>query len=219
MRVVTNTAVTLDGKIASARFDHIAIGSPADRGYMSVLRARSDAVLVGGRTFRNWALPLVPDGAAIRALAAQGFPDVEVPPIEGRRWWNVVVTHGDVPRTGRFYEDPRVRPLFFSPVADLPGEVEVGDVDVRRVVERLAARGVENLLIEGGGSLIYDFLAAGLVDELYVTICPKLLGGREAPTLVDGAGFAGADARQLTLESCHRFGDELYCRYRVARSG
>ena len=219
VRVVTNTAITLDGKIASARFDHLTIGTPADRQYMSVLRARSDAVLVGGRTFRNWPLPLVPDAAAIAALDAAGFPDAAVPSLEGRRWWNVVLTSGaDVPRTGRFYTDPRVMPLFFSPNADLPGEVEVGPVDVRSVVARLAARGVQTLLIEAGGSLIFDFLAADLVDELYVTICPKLLGGRDAPTLVDGVGFAGADARTLRIEACHRFGDELYCRYAVNRS-
>jgi riboflavin biosynthesis pyrimidine reductase len=217
VKVVTNTAITLDGKIASARFDHIAIGSVTDRRYMSVLRARADAVLVGGRTFRNWPLPLVPDPAAIEALRASGFPDTDTPPLEGRRWWNVVLTHGDVPRTGRFYEDPRVRPLFFSPVADLPGEVEVGEVSVARVVERLDARGVETLLVEAGGSLIFDFLATGLVDELYVTVCPKLLGGREAPTLVDGAGFAGDAAVRLELLSCFPVGGELFLRYGVRR--
>lgn len=217
MRVLTNTAVTLDGKIASARYDHVAIGTATDRRYMSVLRARADAVLVGGRTFRNWPLPLVPDPEALTRLAADGFPDVAVPPLEGRRWWNVVLTRGgEIPRSGRFYEDPRVRPLFFSPEADLPGEVEVGEVDLRRVMERLAARGVETLLVEGGGSLIFDLLAADLVDELYVTVCPKILGGRDAPTLADGVGFSAADTRELVLRHCHRFGDELYCRYGVA---
>jgi len=216
VRVVTNTALSLDGKIASARYDHVAIGSATDRRYMSVLRARADAVLVGGRTFRNWPLPLVPDPAAIARLAAEGFPDVETPSLEGRRWWNVVLTRGeDIPRTGRFYADPRVRPLFFSPVADLPGEVEVGEVDPRRVVERLAARGVETLLVEAGGSLIFDFLAADLVDELYVTICPLLLGGQVAPTLVDGVGFPAELARRLRLVHLHRVGDELYGRYAV----
>lgn len=220
MRIITNTAITVDGKIGSARYDHVAIGSPTDRQYMSVLRARADAVLVGGRTFRNWPLPLVPDEKAIAALAASGFPDASVPPLEGRRWWNVVLTRTfDVPKTGRFYRDPRVRPLFFSATpGEVPsGEVVVGDVTIPAVMADLAARGVENLLIEAGGDLIAQLLQAGVVDELYLTICPLVLGGRSAPTVVDGEGFPFHDAPRLSLAHVHRVGDELYCRYVVLR--
>lgn len=220
MRVVTNTAVTVDGKIASYRFDHVAIGSVTDRRYMSVLRARADAVLVGGRTFRNWPLPLVPDGAGIAALRDEGFPDAEVPPIEGRTWWNVVVTRSlDVPREGRFYADPRVRRLFLSQTAgEVPGaEVVVGPTTVPWILDQLRARGVRTLLVEAGGALIYELLAADAVDELHVTVCPRLLGGVAAPTLVDGRGFTAAEMRELRLLSVHRWGDELYLRYAVRR--
>lgn len=219
MRVVSNTAMTLDGRIASYRYDHVAIGTPTDRRYMSVLRARADAVLVGGRTFRNWPLPLVPDDDAVARLRAEGFPDADAPPTEGRRWWNVVLTRAlDVPRTGRFYEDPRVRPLFFSETAgEVPGELEVGPVTIPRVLERLAARGVETLLVEAGGELIFEFLAADALDELYVTICPSVLGGREAPSLVGGRGFTAEEMRRLSLAHAHRVGDELYCRYLVRK--
>lgn len=216
MKVVTNTAITLDGKIASHRYDHVAIGTPSDRAYMSVLRARADAVLVGGRTFRNWPLPLVPDEPAIQRLRDAGFPDTDHPPLEGRQWWNIVLTRGgDVPRTGRFYEDKRVRPLFFGPDADLPGEVVVGEVTVPGVLAELASRGVETLLIEAGGTLIWEFVAAGAVDELFVTVCPLILGGKEAPTMVDGQGFEAAGVSRLELVHAHQFGGELYCRYRV----
>lgn len=216
MRVFTNTAISLDGKIGSYRFDHVAVGSVTDRRYMSVLRARADAVLVGGRTFRNWPLPLVPDAASIRVLEAMGFPDTRHPPLVGRTWWNVVVSRTlDVPRTGRFYEDPRVKPLFLSPTrADVPGELDVGEVSVPWILERLAARGVENLLVEAGGDLLFQFFEADVVDEVYVTICPLVLGGRDAPTLADGTGFGGDAARRLTLDRCERVGDELFCRYR-----
>lgn len=215
MKVFTNTAVSLDGRIGSARYDHVAVGSVTDRRYMSVLRARADAVLVGGRTFRNWPLPLVPDANSIRVLETMGFPDTAHPPLEGRTWWNVVVSRTlDVPRTGRFYEDPRVRPLFLSPTrGDVPGELDVGEVGVPWILERLAARGVQNLLVEAGGDLLFQFFEAGVVDEVYVTVCPLILGGRGAPTLADGAGFSGESPLRLSLASCHRVGDELFCRY------
>lgn len=220
MFVFTNTAITLDGRIGTRQFDHVAIGTRADRDYMSVLRARADAVLVGGRTFRNWPLPLVPDPAAIARLAAAGFPDTEVPSLEGRTWINAVVTRSlDLPREGRFYQDPRVKPLFLSATpGEMPGEVVVApEVSVPWLIEQLAARGVQRLLVEAGGDLLFQLIAADVVDELYVTVCPRLLGGRGAPSLLDGDGFGAHTMRGLELVHLHRFGDELYTRYRVSR--
>ncbi len=216
MRVITNTAISLDGRIATARYDHVAIGTPVDRMYMSVLRARADAVLVGGQTFRNWPLPLVPDPVAITRLAALGFPDCDVPePRE--RWLNVVLSRSlDLPRVGRFYSDPRVEPLFFSPAeGSMPGEVVRGPVTPAGVVAELARRGVQTLLIEAGGALIFEFLAAGLVDEMHVTLCPVVIGGVGAPSLVDGEGFSAATMRRLALKHSFAWGDELYLRYGI----
>ena len=56
-----------------------------------------------------------------------------------------------------------------------------------------------------------------LVDELNVTIAPALLGGRDAPTLLQGDGLKMADRRRLRLTDVRREGDELYCRYEVER--
>ncbi|MSP55090.1 MAG: RibD family protein [Myxococcales bacterium] len=227
MRVITNTAISLDGRIATARYDHVAIGTRSDRAYMSVVRAQADAVLVGGRTFRNWPLPLVPDYSAIAGLASAGFPGLPpdcLTPGPRQRWLNVVLSRElDLPRTGRFYEEPRVQPLFFSPSSrPMPVEVVVAEVSPLRVVEELERRGVETLLIEAGGALIHDFLAAErdgrpLVDELYVTLCPLIIGGVGAPSLVDGAGFTAATLRHLDLVSQVRWGDELFLRYATRR--
>jgi riboflavin biosynthesis pyrimidine reductase len=219
MHVFTNTAMSADGKIGTWRFDHVAIGSVTDRRFMSVLRARADAVVVGGRTFRNWPLPLVPDEDAIAALRRDGFPDTDHPPLAGRTWWNVVVTRTlDVPRAGRFYEDPRVRPLFLSSTAgEVEGEIEVGDVTIPWILERLEARGVRSVLVEAGGDLLFQFFDAGAVDSMYVTVCPLLVGGRDAPTPLDGQGFTAEQVRKLRLGACHRWGEELFCRYDVLK--
>lgn len=223
MRVITNTAISLDGRIASAHRERIAIGSSFDRQYMSVLRARADAVLVGGNTFRTWPIPLAPDPAALAAVRACGFPDADHPPIEGRRWWNVVLSRGSaLPTQGRVYQDPRVRPLFFLPTpwaGPAPAEVDVGPTDIRSVLARLAARGVGTLLVEAGGELIAQLLAAQAIDELHVTVCPLLLGGTGAPSLVGGEGFRVADAPRLRLCHAHRVGEELFCKYEVRRGG
>lgn len=219
MRVISNTAISLDGRIATARYDHHALGTPLDRAYMSVLRARSDAVLVGGRTFRNWPLPLVPEASAIARLQETGFPDADCPPLAGRSWVNAIVTRTlDLPTGDRFWKDPRVEPRVYAPTeGSLPGLV-AGSTDPVSVAADLSRRGVTQLLLECGGDLLSQWLAAGLVDELYVTVCPLLLGGRGAPSLVDGAGFDYGSAPRLELLHAHPVGSELYCRYAVVRT-
>lgn len=218
MRVIGNTAIALDGRIATAQYDHFALGTWKDRAYMSVLRARADAVLVGGRTFRNWPLPLVPDPAALDRLRAASFFDVEVPDLTGRTWKNAIVTRTlDLPDSPRFWADPRVVPVVYAPTAgSVPGLV-VGPTEPAAIAADLAAKGVGTLLLECGGDLMAQWLAAGLVDEVYTTICPLILGGRGAPTLADGPGFGYATAPRLRLRHAVPVDDELYCRYEVVK--
>jgi riboflavin biosynthesis pyrimidine reductase len=77
--------------------------------------------------------------------------------------------------------------------------------------------GVKRLLCEGGGELNDALFRAGLVDELRLTVCPKIFGGRTAPTIADGVG-AGllARASQLELKSATRRADELFLVYAKA---
>jgi riboflavin-specific deaminase-like protein len=70
---------------------------------------------------------------------------------------------------------------------------------------------VKRLLCEGGGELHDALVQAGLVDELHLTVCPRIFGGRNAPTIADGRGFFRiADAAQFKLQSAQRVGDELF---------
>ena len=75
---------------------------------------------------------------------------------------------------------------------------------------------VRRLLCEGGGELNAALLQAGLVNELHLTICPKIFGGRTAPTLADGSdGLALEHATRLKLKSAQRHDDELFLIYQV----
>jgi riboflavin biosynthesis pyrimidine reductase len=75
---------------------------------------------------------------------------------------------------------------------------------------------VNRLLCEGGGELNFELLRLGLVDELHLTICPRIIGGRDAPTIADGDGFATlAKAANLELTRRLRLGDELFTTWRV----
>jgi len=93
------------------------------------------------------------------------------------------------------------------------------EINFRAVLRWLRDRwGIQRLLCEGGGELNAALFRAGLVDELHLTVCPKIFGGRCAPTIADGLGFpALANAAQLTLKSARRTGDEMFLVYTAAK--
>lgn len=214
MRVISNTAISLDGRINTREGRFVSLGSAEDLRRMSVLRAQADAVLVGGATFRNWPNPSLPE------------PEHDVGPPRSARPYNVVVTRSlSVPLAPNFLHDPRIRPLFLTLrdalPPDFPAEAEgyAGpgrDLPVPWLLEVLERRGVEVLLVEAGGDLLAQFLAAGALDELNVTVCPALIGG-DTPSIVDGPGFFAAQVPRLRLTGCDRHGDELFLTYAVKR--
>jgi riboflavin biosynthesis pyrimidine reductase len=94
--------------------------------------------------------------------------------------------------------------------------VELGstEVDVSRLLAWLSTeRGCRVVLCEGGGALNAQFFAARAVDELYVTLVPRVLGGTAAPTMVGGAGFEPDAIPDGRLASVEQIGDELFLVY------
>jgi 2,5-diamino-6-(ribosylamino)-4(3H)-pyrimidinone 5'-phosphate reductase len=87
-------------------------------------------------------------------------------------------------------------------------------VDLARALEKLAAHGIDQVLIEGGGEIIYSLFEAELVDRVSVFVGSLIIGGREAPTLADGEGFTAAFPR-LELEAVNRVDDGVVLEYTV----
>lgn len=222
--VTVNMAASVDGKITSAAREYPRMTSRLDRDHMDRLRAEADAVLVGAGTMRADNPKLHVRSPQMREYRATLG---KVPGL-----LKIVVTRSGVVDAGSgFLADPdgggvviaTVEDAPLGALADLGPAVEVwalgrDEVDLAALLERLAARGVERLLVEGGGELNWKFVERDLVDELNVTIAPTLLGGREAPTLLEGEGLTMEHQRRLRLEDVRREGDELYLRYGVVRA-
>jgi riboflavin biosynthesis pyrimidine reductase len=82
-----------------------------------------------------------------------------------------------------------------------------GGLDLDELMRGLLARGVHNLLVEGGGAVHRSFLSAGLVDRVHLFLSPKLLVG--GPGWLGGPPFALAEAPRLRFIDLHRRGDDL----------
>lgn len=76
---------------------------------------------------------------------------------------------------------------------------------------------IKQLLVMGGGELVASLLSEQMIDELHLTVCPLLIGGKTAPSPVSGLGFRLPKTPQLTLQSARVDGDEVFLHYKVGR--
>jgi riboflavin-specific deaminase-like protein len=216
--VVINMAITADGKIATANRRVHSFSSRRDREQLYELRATADAVMAGARTVEISRSILGTGGEKFRKLRRKrGLDEYNL---------RVVVSGGGSinPRAEIFKK--RFSPILilttrrtleknlqrFRALAD---EVKVcggRKIDFKKALRWLRAKwGVKHLLCEGGGELNDALFRAGLVDELHLTICPKVFGGRNAPTIADGEGFARlTEAAPLKISSFSQNGDEAF---------
>lgn len=208
MRVVVNAAMSVDGKLATHRREQLRISGPADFDRVDALRADVDAVLVGVGTVLADDPSLTVDDvdrAAAREAAGRSRQPARVvadsrarTPIDAR-------VLDEAARTYVLVSDDATNEALAGIEASGAEVIRAGEtrVDLALALDALEAEGISTLLAEGGGELIFSLFEAELVDELSVYVAPMIIGGRSAPTLVDGDGFVETFP-SLTLETIDR---------------
>lgn len=223
--VFINVASTIDGKLAPKSRKFVPFGSRRDQRLLLELRATADAVMAGARTVDLMPVSLGPGGQEFRRKRLRyGLSEYNL---------RVVVSGAATlnPRAAIFRK--RFSPIIVvasraAPVHRVKALEKVADcvhlsgtkgIDFARALHWLRQNfGVNRLLCEGGGEVNEALFRAGLVDEVYQTVCPLVFGGRRAPTMADGEGIRQvAQATKLRLMSCKRFGNELYLVYRTLK--
>ena len=184
--VSSKFACSLDGKIATATGESQWISGEESRKFSHHLRDINDAILVGVGT-------VLADNPSLTTRLVDGKNPVRV----------IVDSSARTPLDSKVVTDGEARTIIAT-TAHAPHEkisalksrgVEVitageGErVDLKILMHELAEREITSVLVEGGGTIHFSMLSAGLVDKIFAFIAPKIIGGANALTAVEGAGF------------------------------
>ncbi len=200
-----NVAATADGKIDTFERKGAAISSKRDKERVDQLRAGADAILVGGKTLLGELPKLTVKSEALR----EGRIKRGVPPNPIKVG---VVTVADIPLESDFIKAGPARVVIFTTSQTSISQLEIlrmnglevythdeSQVDLMKMMETLGEIGVSRLMVEGGGTINFELMKLGLVDELMIYISPMIFGGEHAPALASGLGLTRNHAIALKL--------------------
>lgn len=208
--VVMKTAMTLDGKIAAYTGDSRWVTGEESRLMVQKMRTTYMGIMVGAGTVKaddpllncrlegdiRQPVRIVVDSSAGIALESRL--------VQTAGQFRTIVAH--TLRAG----EKKLSALAQAGVETLLCKEKDGRVDVSDLLVQLGKIGIDSILLEGGGQLNETFIRHGLVDEVYAFIAPKIIGGKEAKTPVEGCGFAEMkDAIVLSEVETERVGQDI----------
>lgn len=209
-KVILNAGMTLDGKIATRSRDS-RISCSEDITRVHRLRSEADGIMVGLNTV------LIDDPKLTAHKIAGGRNPVRViadsrarTPLKAKVLQpgasTIIAVSMNAP-------EERVEALRKKAEVLVLGEYEV---DLEALMKELYQRKLRTLLLEGGGTLNWSMLKAGLVDEVRVAIAPRIVGGVQAVTLVEGEGYGLIqEGVKLRLKKSYALGEDIVLEYEV----
>lgn len=200
---VVNMVTTIDGKSVSGNRDEPVadLGSDLDYATLRQIEVAAGAVLVGAGNLRSTPKMWFPEGV----------------------WRFVATQSGDLDTTVRFFTDCPEKAVVICPEATakrVPAGVQILAVGEEELDWPTAFReikktyGCPHLVVEGGAELNGSILRYAEIDELFLTIAPKIKLGRDVPTYAGGEPLDRASLQEYRLISNQTVGDEVFLRYR-----
>ena len=229
-RTTAILAMTADGKIADYQSSPARFGSPNDKRHLEQQVSLADGVIFGADTLRAYGTTIsIKDSQLLQsrqkrclrlASQSQSLQPVQI----------VVSASGNLNPQGRFFQQPIPRWLITTPsgarlwqakqqferilIIDTKNNLATDWISIWAKLQKL---GLNKLAILGGGELVASLFAVNLIDELWLTICPLILGGKTSPTPVGGTGWLQSEAKKLQLIEVKQIEQELFLHYRVLK--
>jgi riboflavin-specific deaminase-like protein len=214
--VLLSVAASIDGYIDDATPDRLVLSNQADLDRVDQVRAESDAIVIGATTLRRDNPKLLVNSSERRdEREARGLPPYPL---------KITITRsGDLDRDVKFWHhggdkliycpDPAV-PRLRERLGDLADVAGLGaGLDFEAMLDDLGRRGVERLMVEGGGTVHTEFLTAGLADEIHLAIAPFFVGDPAAPRFVGPGDFFNGPGNRMRLAEARTIGDIAFLRY------
>ncbi len=217
---VLSCGISIDGYLDDGGRQRLCLSNDADFDRVDAVRASCDAILVGAGTVRNdnpHLLVRSPDRRAERI--ARGWPNSPV---------KVTLTRSAMldPSAHFFKKDETEKLVYCASGGFERAKAQLGDVatvidggremDVHGVTKDLSDRGINRLMVEGGGSVHTQFLTADLADELQLVVAPLFVGDSRARRFVGDGRFPWNPDRRAQLADVQQIGDVVLLRYALS---
>lgn len=206
--ITVKAAASLDGKIATSTGESKWITSEKARKWGKTMREKEDAILVGVNTVIEDDPELCPLRDKERYLRIILDSKLRIP-LKAK----VLKNQSKYPTL--IFTTTQANKRKIERLQDAGVKVEiVADkerrVDVKEVLEKLGRMEVARVLVEGGGEVIGSFFLENLVDKLFLFLSPRIIGGRKAPTWVEGKGFGSLqNALKVKITNLRHLGEDI----------
>ncbi|MGW0143655.1 RibD family protein [Streptomyces calvus] len=214
--VLLSAAMSVDGYLDDASPERLLLSNAEDFDRVDEVRASCDAILIGATTMRKDNPRLLVNSEARRSRrVSEGKPEYPL---------KVTVTKsGDLSADLKFWHHGGDKLVFTVDSAvekvrttlnRLADVVSIGpELDWGLVLDELGRRGIGRLMVEGGGTVHTQLMAADLADEVHLAIAPLLVGQSEAARFLGTADFPGGPTARMKVLEARAVGDVVLVRY------
>jgi 2,5-diamino-6-(ribosylamino)-4(3H)-pyrimidinone 5'-phosphate reductase len=208
--VILSAAISIDGKI-STRVGDSKLSSKEDSVRLHKLRSKVDAILIGKNT-------LLQDNPLLTVRYTKGKNPIRIIldskgtiPINSK----IIKTSNEIPTI--IVVSKKISKTNLLKLQKLPIEIIVAgknSINLKLLLKKLSSKKIKTILVEGGGTVNWEFIKNNLFNELIITLSPFLIGGNNAISFVEGQGFAKiSNSPKLKLKSIKRLKNYLVLNY------
>jgi len=210
LKIILSAAISIDGKIATRSGDS-KLSSKRDLTRLHKLRSQVDAIIIGKNTVNN-------DDPLLTVRYSKGKNPIRI----------ILDSSGTISNKSKILQTSnKVKTIIvvtkkitkknLQKLKKFPVEIIIvgeNQVNIKLLIKILSKRKIKTILLEGGGTINWEFIKNNLVDEFFITITPFIIGGKDAITLVQGEGFDKiTKSHKLRLNVIKRLENDLFLHY------